>query len=136
MSTSDLFKIIPQFLQITLENLALVPLQIAILLELLKKLDTTLHNFKIQYCSSGTSGIAGMNYAHIAAIKLSQFDVNYYAENEAESLPSASNTWYDKVVNTYSADAGDYLIMGSISYMSGFTSNSVGLDFQAESTSR
>jgi hypothetical protein len=99
-------------------------------------LNATSHNFKIQYCSSATPGIAGINYAHIVAIRLSQFDVNYYTESEAESIPGASNTWYDKVVNTYSANAGDYLIMGSISCMSGSTSYSVGLDFQTESTSR
>ncbi len=99
-------------------------------------LDAALHNFKIQYCSSGTPGIAGINYAHIIAIKLSLFDNNYYAEDEGESIPAASNTWYDKVVNNYTADDSDYLIMGSISYESGSTSNSVGLDFQTESTSR
>jgi hypothetical protein len=99
-------------------------------------LDATLHNFKIQYCSSGSPGIAGINYAHIVAVKLSLFDSNYYAEDEVESIPAASNTWYDKVVNNYTVDDGDYLIMGSISYKSGSTANSVGLDFQTESTSR
>ena len=99
-------------------------------------LDATPHNFKIQYCSSGSPGITGINYAHIVAIKLSLFDNNYYAEDEDESTPAVSNTWYDKVVNNYMADNGDYLLIGSISYKSGSTSYSVGLDFQTESTSR
>jgi len=99
-------------------------------------LDAALHNFKIQYCSSGTPGIAGINYAHLVAIKLSLFDNNHYAEDENESSPAASYTWYDKVTNTYTADDGNYLIMGSISYESGSTSYSVGLEFQTESASR
>lgn len=94
------------------------------------------HNFKIQYCSSGTPGEAGINYAHIAAIKLSQFDINYYNASETESTTPASNTWYEKVANTYNAQAGNYLIIGSIAYKSGSTSYSVELDFQTESTSR
>jgi len=99
-------------------------------------LDAGLHSFKLQYCSSGTPGIAGINYAHIIAIRLDQFDGDYYAESESESAPPASGIWYDKVVNSYTADSGDYLILGSISYMSGSTSNSVGLDFQTELTTR
>jgi hypothetical protein len=94
------------------------------------------HNFKIQYCSSSTTGEAGIKYAHIAAIKLSQFDVNYYNASEAESITPASNTWYEKVANTYNAEAGNYLIIGSIAYKSGSTSYSVELDFQTESASR
>ena len=39
-------------------------------------------------------------------------------------------------MNTYTADGGDYLILGSISYKSGSTSNSVGIDFQTDATSR
>jgi hypothetical protein len=39
-------------------------------------------------------------------------------------------------VNTYTADDGDYMMLGSISYKSGSTSNSVGIDFQTEDTSR
>jgi hypothetical protein len=99
-------------------------------------LDTSQHNFKIQYCSSSSSGIAGINYAHIIAIKLDQFDNNTYAENETESNPPVVGQWTDKVVNTYTADDGDYLIMGSIAYKSGSTSSSVGIDFQTESTTR
>ena len=99
-------------------------------------LSAALHNFKIQYCSSAIPGIAGLNYAHIVAIRLSHFDNNYYAENESESSPAASKTWYDKVVNTYTAEVGNHLVLGSVAYKSGSTSNSVGLDFQTESTSR
>ncbi|MEM3824393.1 MAG: hypothetical protein QXH87_05605, partial [Candidatus Bathyarchaeia archaeon] len=99
-------------------------------------LNAASHNFKIQYCSSGTPGIAGINYAHIIAIKLSEFESSYYSEDENESIPAASNTWYDKIVNNYVAESGNYLIMGSIAYKSGSTSYSVGLDFQTESTSR
>jgi hypothetical protein len=77
-----------------------------------------------------------VNYAHVVAIRLSQFDSSYYAEDESESIPTASDTWYDKVTNTYVADVSDYLMMGSISYESGSTSYSVGLDFQTESISR
>jgi hypothetical protein len=98
-------------------------------------LDTSQHSFKIQYRSSSASGTAGINYAHIVAIRLSQFDGNYYAEDETESSPAPS-TFTDKVVNTYTADDGDYLMLGSISYKSGSTSNSVGIDFQTEATSR
>jgi hypothetical protein len=94
------------------------------------------HNFTIQYCSSAALAFAGINYAHIVAIRLDRFDGNYYAESEAESSPAASNTWYDKVANTYAANVGNYLMMGSVSYRSGSTSYSVGLDFQTESTSR
>jgi hypothetical protein len=99
-------------------------------------LDATPHNFKIQYCSSNSQGTSGINYAHIVAIKLDQFDKSHYAEDEDESSPSAINVWNEKVANAYTADDGDYLIIGSISYRSGHTSNSVGVDFQTESTSR
>lgn len=99
-------------------------------------LNATLHSFKLQYCSSGTSGVAGINYAHVVAIRLSQFNSNSYAEDESESNPASSNTWYDKVTNNYVAENGDYLIMGSVLYRSGSTSYSVGLDFQTESTSQ
>jgi hypothetical protein len=99
-------------------------------------LSATLHSFKLQYCSSSTPAIAGINFAHIAAIRLSQFDSNSYAEDESESSPAASNTWYDKITNNYVATDGDYLIMGSVLYRSGSTSYSAGLDFQIESTSR
>jgi hypothetical protein len=94
------------------------------------------HNFKIQYCSSGVPGDAGINHAHLVAIKLSQFECSYYSEDEDESTPFASDTWYDKVVNNYAAEEGNYLIMGSVAYKSGSTSYSVGLDFQTESTSQ
>ena len=98
-------------------------------------LDTSTHSFKLQYCSSATPAIAGINYAHVAAIKLSQFESNNYTEDENESIPAASNTWYDKVVNSYTASNGDYVTLGSILYKSGSTSNSVGLDFQTQTTS-
>jgi hypothetical protein len=98
-------------------------------------LDTSQHNFKIQYCSSSSSGIAGINYAHIVAIRLDQVGSNYYAEDETESSPAPS-TFTDKVVNTYTADDGDYMMLGSISYKSGSTSNSVGIDFQTEDTTK
>lgn len=99
-------------------------------------LDAGLHSFKLQYCSSNTPGIAGINYAHIIAIRLDQFDSNYYAESESESTTPTSGVWYDKVVNSYSADSGEHLILGSISYMSGSTSYSTGLEFQTELTAR
>jgi hypothetical protein len=99
-------------------------------------LNATSHNFKIQYCISATPAIAGVNYAHLVAIRLDQFEANYYAESEAESSPPAGGTWYDKVVNTYTAENHDYLIMGSISYRAGSTTSSVGLDFQTDATSR
>ena len=98
-------------------------------------LDTSTHSFKLQYCSSATPAIAGINHAHIATIKLSQFGSNNYAEDENESIPAASNTWYDKIVNSYTASNGEYITLGSILYKSGSTSNSVGLDFQTQSTS-
>jgi hypothetical protein len=99
-------------------------------------LDAGLHSFKLQYCSSGNPGIAGINYAHIIAVRLDQFDSNYYAESESESAPPASGVWYDKVVNSYMAGNGEYLILGSISCASGSTSSSVGLNFQTELTDR
>jgi hypothetical protein len=99
-------------------------------------LDTSLHNFKIQYCTSGTSATADTKYAHIVAIGTSQFDNVYYNESESESSPAASGVWYDKVTNTYTAVSGDHLIIGSILYKSGSTSNSVGLNFTTDSTSR
>jgi hypothetical protein len=57
-----------------------------------------------------------------------QFSNVYYNEDEVESAPAASNTWYDKVTNTYTAEAADHLIIGSILYKSGNTSSSVGLN--------
>ena len=99
-------------------------------------LDAAPHNLKIQYCSSNSQGVSGINYAHIAAIRLDQFDESHYVEDEDESSPSAINVWNEKVANTYTADDGDYVIIGSISYRSGSAANSVGLDFQTESTSR
>jgi len=99
-------------------------------------LNSAPHNFTIQYCSSGNPGIAGINYAHIVAISMNQFDSYSYVEDETESAPPAINTWYDKITNNYTASGGDYLLMGSISYKSGSTTDSVGLDFQTESTSR
>jgi hypothetical protein len=98
-------------------------------------LDAAQHSLKIQYSSSGTPGIAGITYAHIVAIRLDQFGSNYYAEDETESSPAPS-TFTDKVVNTYTADDGDYLMLGSTSYRSSSTSRSVGIDFQTEDTSR
>jgi hypothetical protein len=98
-------------------------------------LDASQHDFKIQYCSSGTPGVAGITYVHIVAIKLDQFGSNYYAEDETEASPAPS-TFTDKVVNTYTADNGDYMMFGSISYRSSSTSRSVGIDFQTEDTSR
>ncbi len=94
------------------------------------------HTFKIQYCSSAAQGTAGINYAHIVAINLSQISGNVYAESESESSPPAAGQWTDKVVNAYTADGGDYVLMGSLSYKSGSTSNSVGIDFQTDATSR
>ncbi|HVO36637.1 MAG TPA: hypothetical protein VMT01_00515 [Candidatus Acidoferrum sp.] len=94
------------------------------------------HSFKLQYCTSATSITAGINYAHIVAIRLSQFDSNYYVESENESVPAAANTWYDKLDNSYTATDGNFLVMGSIAYKSGSTSYSVGFDFQTESTSK
>lgn len=94
------------------------------------------HNFKIQYCSSSTLATAGINYAHIVAVKISQFENNYYAEEESESLTPAGGVWYDKVLNIYDAGDGDYLMMGSVSYNSGSQTNSIELDFQTESISR
>jgi len=99
-------------------------------------LDTSPHNFKLQYCTSDLPGTADTKFAHIVAIRTSQFDNNYYSENESESSPPASRVWYDKVTNTYTADNGDYLIIGSIVYKSGSTSYSVGLNFTTESTPR
>jgi hypothetical protein len=90
-------------------------------------LDTTLHTFKIQYKTEDTSNIARIKYAHIVAIRIDQFSNNYYTENEVESAPAASNTTYDKVLNTYTAQAADHLIIGSISYKAGSTSYSVGV---------
>lgn len=99
-------------------------------------LNAASHNFTLQYCPSSNPGIAGVNYAHIVAIRISQFDSYSYAEDETESAPAAINTWYDKVTNTYAATSGDYLLLGSISYKSGSTTDSVGVDFQTESTSK
>jgi hypothetical protein len=66
---------------------------------------------------------------------MSQFDDNHYAEDETESSPAPS-TFTDKVVNTYTADSGDYVMLGSISYRSNSTTRSVGIDFQTEGISR
>jgi hypothetical protein len=90
-------------------------------------LDATSHTFKIQYRTESTLNTARINYAHIIAIRIDQFSNNYYAENEAESAPAAINTVYDKVTNTYTAQAADHLIIGSISYKAGSTSYSVGV---------
>jgi hypothetical protein len=99
-------------------------------------LDASQHSFKIQYCSSSASGTAGVNYAHIAVINLSQVDSNAYAESESESSPPAAGQWTEKVMNAYTADGGDYVILGSLSYKSGSTSYSAGIDFQTDATSR
>jgi hypothetical protein len=98
-------------------------------------LDTSQHTFKIQYSSSASPGIAGIIHAHMVAIRLDQFDNNYYAEDETESSPAPA-IFTDKVVNTYSAEDGDYLMLGSIAYRSDSTSRSVGIDFQTEDISR
>jgi hypothetical protein len=90
-------------------------------------LDTTSHTFKIQFRTENTANTARINYAHIVAIRVDQFSNNYYVESEAESAPAAPNTVYDKVTNTYTAQAADHLIIGSISYKSGSTSYSVGV---------
>jgi len=90
-------------------------------------LDTSSHTFKIQYKTENTANIARINYAHIVAIRIDQFSNNYYTESEGESAPTFPNTVYDKVVNTYTAQAADHLIVGSISYKSGSTSYSVGV---------
>ncbi len=99
-------------------------------------LDASAHNFTLQYCASGVPAVAGVNYAHILAIRLDQFGSSSYSESEGESIPAAANTWYDKVTNSYTADAASYLTIGSAAYRSGSTSYSVSLDFQMESASR
>ena len=98
-------------------------------------LDASQHSFTIQYRSSSASGTAGVNYAHIVLINLSQIS-SAYVESENESSPPGAGQWTDKMVNTYAADGGEYVIMGSLSYKSGSASNSVGIDFQTEATSR
>jgi hypothetical protein len=90
-------------------------------------LDATSHTFKIQYRTENTANTARINYAHIVAIRIDQFSNNYYSESESESAPAAINTVYDKVTNTYTAQAADHLIIGSISYKSGSTYSSVGV---------
>ena len=90
-------------------------------------LDATSHTFKIQYKTENTANTARISYAHIVAIRIDQFSNNYYAESEGESAPASSNTWYDKVTNTYTAQAADHLIIGSILYKAGSTSSSIGL---------
>lgn len=90
-------------------------------------LDATLHTFKIQYKTESTLNTARIKYAHIVAIRIDQFSNNYYTESESESAPAAINTTYDKVTNTYTAQAADHLIIGSISYKAGSTSYSVGV---------
>jgi len=92
------------------------------------------HSLQIQYCSSGTPGVAGVSFAHVAAIKLSQFSDSHYAESEQESTPIAPNMWMDKVVNAYTSNSGKYLVMGSASYKSGQTSSPVSLSFDADLT--
>jgi len=90
-------------------------------------LDATSHTFKIQYKTENTLNTAHISYAHIVAIRIDQFSNTYYAESEVESGPAAANTWYNKVTNTYTAQAADHLIIGSILYKAGSTSSSVGL---------
>jgi hypothetical protein len=90
-------------------------------------LDATSHTFKIQYKTENTANTARISYAHIVAIRVDQFSNSYYAESEGESGPASSNTWYNKVTNTYTAQAADHLIIGSILYKAGSTSSSVGL---------
>jgi hypothetical protein len=90
-------------------------------------LDTTSHTFKIQYRTENTANTARIEFAHIVAIRVDQFSNNYYTESEGESAPAAANTVYDKVTNTYTAQAADHLIIGSISYKAGSTSYSVGV---------
>jgi hypothetical protein len=91
-------------------------------------LDAASHTFKIQYRTESTGKTAYIGYAHIVAIRIDQFSNNYYAESETESGPVSPNTWYDKVTNTYTAQAADHLIIGSILYKAGSQSYSVGLN--------
>jgi hypothetical protein len=86
------------------------------------------HTFKIQYRTESSGKTAYIGYAHVVAIRVDQFSNNYYAESEGESAPASSNTWYDKVTNTYTAQAADHLIIGSILYKAGSESYSVGLN--------
>jgi hypothetical protein len=90
-------------------------------------LDATSHTFKIQYRTENAANTARINHAHIIAIRIDQFSNNYYTESESETAPATINTVYDKVTNTYTAQAADHLIIGSISYKSGSTSKSVGV---------
>jgi hypothetical protein len=90
-------------------------------------LDATSHTFKIQYKTENTLNTAYISYAHIVAIRVDQFSNNYYAASEGESAPASSNTWYTKVTNTYTAQAADHLIIGSILYKAGSTSRSIGV---------
>lgn len=92
------------------------------------------HNFKIQYCSSNTLGTAGISYAHIIAIRVDQFPHSYYQETEAESSPAASGTWYDKVTSTYTPEAADHLIIGTIHHTSASSSYSVGIRLNQDGT--
>jgi hypothetical protein len=90
-------------------------------------LDATSHTFKIQYKTENTLNTAHISYAHIVAIRVDQFSNNYYAESQGESAPGSSDTWYTKVTNTYTAQAADHVIIGSILYKAGSTSKSIGL---------
>ena len=90
-------------------------------------LDATSHTFNIQYKTENTANTAYISYAHIVAIRLDQFSNNYYAESEGESGAAAGGAWSDKVTNTYTAQAADHLIIGSILYKAGSTYSSVGV---------
>ena len=83
------------------------------------------HTFDLQYCSSSTSGTAGIGYAHTIAIRLDQFPKSYYNESETESTTASANTWYDKVTLPYTPNAGDHLIFGSLHHTSASTSATV-----------
>jgi hypothetical protein len=69
------------------------------------------HTIKIQYCSSSSSGTAGIAHARIVALNLSRFQNRYYAENEARTT-TTSTTYVDKLSLTQTPPAGDYLILG------------------------
>jgi len=78
----------------------------------------------LDYRTEGTRNTARIRRARIYVINLDELGLgitNYY--NEVETSASMPTTWTDKVTNTYTPNAGDHLIMGTI--MTGSVSTSV-----------
>jgi hypothetical protein len=81
--------------------------------------------------TAGTTGF--IKYAHLAAIRLSNFPNTYYNESESLEATVATNTWYNKTFNFYTTENAEHLLLYTTHRKAG-TSNPIQTRFVNDST--